>query len=325
MAPPRGDGVRAALLPAGGDPFLLAYWLRHYRTWADQVDELRLAVCGQDDPAIRSYLASLAGPGIVLTFHPRTDHGALLGQLIAETPADLVMLCEDDAFVRSPAAVGEMFRQIETGATDIVASPRGSASTEFYDTVIERYGNLTAAETGETGPFFWPCFLFARKADLLRTDGHFGAWPEGTPIPLADFSPPGPQAVDTFGWASVQLRATGLRVSVVPQYRAQKTTWPGAPWFHVGSLSSGYGGSFLGDYPADLLARHFAAIRNDLYDWHKRMSWWQRVWERWDGGLPEHHDAYGQAIRDYMTGTGMAQGAVDEWRRLFDELVTWSE
>ena len=64
---------------------------------------------------------------------------------------------------------------------------------------------------------------------------------------------------------------------------------------------------------------------NDLYDWHKRMSWWQRVWERWDGALPEHHAAYGRAIADYMTGTGMNQADVDEWRRLFDQLVTWPE
>lgn len=319
--------MRAALLPAGGDPFLLAYWLRHYRTWASEVDELRLAVCGQDDPAIRAYLRERAAeaPNVIVTFHPRTDHGMMLGYLVGETSADVVMFCEDDAFVRSPTAVGQAFRRLEDGSTDIVASPRGSASTAFVDTVIERYGTLTAEATGETGPFFWPCFLFARRADLLRTDGYFSAWPEGTPIPLVGFTAEG-QAVDTFGWASLQLRRMGLRVTVEPQYRAQKhmAIWS-PPWFHVGSLSSGYGGYFLGDYPADLRQRHFDAIRGDLYDWHKRMSWWQRVWERWDGELPEHHAAYGAAIRDYLTGTGMNQADVDEWRRMFDQLVTWPE
>ena len=39
--------MRIGLLPAGSDPFLLAYWLRHYRTWADEIDELRVLVCGQ--------------------------------------------------------------------------------------------------------------------------------------------------------------------------------------------------------------------------------------------------------------------------------------
>jgi len=29
--------LRIGLLPAGSDPFLLAYWLRHYRTWADEI------------------------------------------------------------------------------------------------------------------------------------------------------------------------------------------------------------------------------------------------------------------------------------------------
>ena len=48
--------MRAALLPAGGDPYLLAYWLRHYATWADEVDELRIVVCGQNDPGVVRYM-----------------------------------------------------------------------------------------------------------------------------------------------------------------------------------------------------------------------------------------------------------------------------
>jgi hypothetical protein len=52
--------LRIGLLPAGSDPFLLAYWLRHYRTWADEIDELRVLVCGQCEPEVQQYLADLA-------------------------------------------------------------------------------------------------------------------------------------------------------------------------------------------------------------------------------------------------------------------------
>ena len=36
--------MRAALLPTTGDPFVVAYWLRNYATWRDEVDELVVLV-----------------------------------------------------------------------------------------------------------------------------------------------------------------------------------------------------------------------------------------------------------------------------------------
>lgn len=323
--------MRTALLPAGGDPFLIAYWLRHFRTWADEVDELRLAVCGQPDPAIRSYLRDCAnefGGKVILSFHPRTDHGAMIGWLLSETPAGTVMLCEDDAFVRKPGAVANRFRMIEDGATDLVGCPRASGTPQLLEAANRALGVLSAPATGEQGPLFWPCFLFARRSDLLATDGNFGAsWWDGAEK-LLGISRSSDHAVDTFGWASLQLRAMGLRVTVEAQYRAQRDLmpdWGAAPWFHVGSLSAGYGLYLLGDMdPADR-QNHWNAIRNDIYDWDKRMSWWQRVRDRWDGSLPEHHAAYSAAIDDYLRGTGMEQGNVDKWRAAFDHMVTWPE
>lgn len=314
-------------MPAGGDPFLIAYWLRHFRTWAGEVDELRIAVCGQDDPAIRAYLASLATDKVVMTFHPRTDHGAMIRYLVEATAAEFVMLCEDDAFVRRPGAVDGAFGRVERGA--MVACPRASGTPGVIDAANRRFGVL-AAENGEQGPIFWPCFWFGRRADLLATDRNFGAaaFPEGERNALLDWTPPERNAMDTFGWASLQLRAMNLSVTVEAQYRAQRdlmASWDSAQWFHVGSLSSGYGLYLLGPIRQEDRQGHWNAIRNDLYDWEKRMSWWQRVHERWDGALPEHHAAYGEAIRDYFAGTGMDQGAVNAWRAGFDHMVTWAE
>lgn len=318
---------RAALLPAGADPFLNAYWLRHYKQWADEVDELIVQVCGQDDPEIREYIQACveAVPHASVVFTGRMDHGMVIGQLIKRTKADVVMLCEDDAFVRRKGCIAHHFRRIEAGETDVVGCPRGSASPELIDLANGRFGQFQV-DSGETGPALWPCFLFARRSDLLRTDGNFGAagWPAGVEIPGLGKTTQ-EVAGDTFVWASFQLRSMGLRVALEPEYRAQKEKlegWTDAPWFHVGSLSSGYGSYFLtGQDTQD----HVKAIRNDLYDWNKRMSWWQRVVEKWDGALPEHRQAYLGAISDYIEQTGMRQSDVDEWKRGFQSLITWPE
>ncbi len=47
--------TRAALLPAGKDPFLLAYWLRNYKTWMRYVDEIYIVVCGEPDVEIEEF------------------------------------------------------------------------------------------------------------------------------------------------------------------------------------------------------------------------------------------------------------------------------
>jgi hypothetical protein len=318
---------RAALLPAGADPFLNAYWLRHYRQWANEVDELLVQVCGQDDPEIREYIQGCvdAVPHAAVVFTERIDHGAVIGQLIDRTSADLVMLCEDDAFVRRRGCVDYQFKRIESGETDVVGCPRGSASPELIQLANARFGQHQVL-SGETGPALWPCFLFAKRGDLLRTDHNFGAagWPGGREIPGLGKTV-NEVAGDTFVWASFQLRLMGLRISLEPEYRAQKeklAEWTDAPWFHVGSLSSGYGSYFLsGQDTTD----HIRSIRNDLYDWNKRMSWWQRVVEKWDGALPEHHKAYQLALHDYIEQTGMDQGQVDEWKRGFQTLISWAE
>ena len=321
--------MRTALLPASGDPFLIAYWLRHFRTWADKVDELRLAVCDQPDPDIRAYIRSLtAGLPVVLTFHPRTDHGAMIGWLLSETPGGLVMLCEDDAYVRRPDAVDNAFRVIEDNAADLVACPRGSATPELVTVANNRYGSQVT-ESGEEGPIYWPCFLFARRSDLLRTNGRFGAqrWEEAEAAMGVRFTQE--QAADTFGWASLQLREMGLRVTLRAQYRAQRdlmADWGAAPWFHVGGLSAGYRAYLTtGDIAyADKVA-HAASVQNDAHDWEKRVSWWQRITRRWDGALPRQHAEYVAAIEEWIDLTLMDRSNIDRWTAGFDHMVTWAE
>lgn len=313
---------RAALLPAGADPFLNAYWLRHFDRWADEVDELRMQVCGGEDDG---YLRSIAGPKVILTFTPRMEHGEAIGRLLSETDADLVMLCEDDAFVRRQGAVHEAFSRIETGEVDIVGCPRASMSGDLRIEASGRFGNMTTL-VGEEGPAFWPCFFFGRRSDLLATDRHFGAalWQPGDTVPGLDYIALDETAADTFSGTSFQLRRMGLRAHVEAQYRAnlsKMVDWQrqDIPWFHVGSLSSGYGYYFLVDMAEEDRQRHADSIRNDQHDWQKRVAWWQKVTETDD--LPELRDAYIAEVDAFVARAGIKLDEVRTWRHLFDKLA----
>jgi hypothetical protein len=311
--------VRAALLPAGPDPYLLAYWLRHYRAWAPEVDELHVAVCGQDDPAIRAYLASLAGPNVTMTFGPPTDHGTTIAQLLRGVDG-LVLLCEDDAFVRDPVRVRESFERIERGETDVVGSPRSTGTPDILEHANARFGQLIAT-TGEAGPILWPCFLFARSADLARTDGNYSVWgcPPGTTVLGRTFERE--QVMDTFGWASLQLRENGARVHVEPNHRANLATmaeWTDAPWFHVGGLSTGFGMYILGPKAHDL-----TGLRGtDLTDWTKRAAFWSILADSGDG--PDWlRDDYRASIATLVERMGMSPDEIGRWRASFDPLINW--
>jgi hypothetical protein len=319
--------TRAALLPAGADPFLNAYWLRHFERWADEVDELRMMVCGAD-ARTKKYLRSIAGPKVILTFSERIDHGLAIRTLIEATSADLVMLCEDDAFVRRHGAVSEAFGWIEAGGWDIVACPRASMTQDLREVAASRFGWLDSS-SGEGGPAFWPCFFFGRREDLLATDRHFGAaaWQPGDTIPGLDYTANAETAADTFSGTSFQLRKAGLRVKVMPQYRAnlsKMVDWvhEDIPWFHVGSLSSGFGYYFLAGLTPEDEERHAQSIRNDLFDWNKRMAWWEKVSETTD--LPKLGAEYREALAQFKSRTGMRASDVEPWRHLFDRLTAWT-
>jgi hypothetical protein len=318
--------TRAAVLVCGADPFVTAYWLRHYLTWADQVDTLRLIVCGQDDPILREYIAGAiaAVPNAVLVdFAPVLDHGVALRRVMETTTEDVVMLCEDDAFVCRPSAVGEQFEMIERGDTDLVGCPRGTATAPLVSWANSRYGELKAPVTGEAGPLFWPCFLWAKRADLKRTDRHYGAigWEPGATILGQTYEER--QSADTFGWSSLQLREMGLRITVQPNFRADlraMPAWQNVPWFHAGGLSTGWGMYVMGPPVHDVT--HMRGT--DLTDWTKRMAWWQKLAEIGDD-LADLRPAYRASIAKLATDTGMDMAQVEEWRAAFQRLITWPE
>jgi len=334
--------LRAALLPAGGDPYLLAYWLRNYATWADEVDELRIVVCGQNDPNVVRYIVDRvaeAPHAQVEFFQGRTDHGAVMRYLVDATSADYIVLLEDDAFVRHPGVIAERFGRIERGEVDVIGTARGNSGPNLLNRAAELFGPPPRTVSGETGLSLYPCFMFARKSDIPAGNIGAWAWKAGDYIAPLDYTCHQEEAADTFTYTSWVLRAAGLRVEGESAYRSDSAHAPSperhnvdggsntgdAPWFHVGSLSSGFGCSFMVDQDSDGYRSLVEIVRpkGELYDWHKRMSWWTRVADVTEGELPEYHAAYRASLDRFMADVEADPAEVARWRRNYDPLVTW--
>ena len=315
-----------ALLPSGPDPFLLAYWFRNFhRVWASEVDELHVLVCGQADPEAIAYIAALASPKVRISFHEqRMDHGQAIGLLMDGTDAEYVVLLEDDAYVRRTGAIASRFQRLEAGL-DIIGGPRGNASHEIIEAAATRFGDHWIADTGEAGHALWPCFLFARREVLLDTDRQYGArqWVAGELVKGLNLTARDKLSADTFASTTYQLRANGARIEIEGQYRVtntgQMSEWvTQAPWFHVGSLSSGYGYVIADDSGG-------TGIRDSVAnDWARRVSWWERF-ARTAEGLPTHLAHYRAEIAEFVRGAGLSRGDIDGWTSAYQGWITWQE
>lgn len=318
--------MRVALLPAGPDPFLLAYWFRNFRrVWASEVDELHVLVCGQADPEAKRYIAGLASPNVHISFHEaRMDHGQAIGLLVEQTTAEYVVLLEDDAYVRRAGVMDDRFRRLESGA-DVIGGPRGNASMEIIAAAETRFGEHWTANTGEAGHALWPCFLFAKLAVLEATDRLYGArqWLPGELIRGLNLTARDVLSADTFASTTYQLRANRAQIEIEGQYRVTNTSqmseWvTNAPWFHVGSLSSGYGSVIADDSGGT------GITTNEGSDWARRVSWWERF-ARTADGLPDHLQHYRAEIAAFTERAGISRSDIDGWTAAYQGWVTWPE
>jgi hypothetical protein len=322
--------MRAALLPTPGDPFLVAYWLRNFATWRDEVDELTVLVNGHSDPAviadIRERVNALGGR--VLTAPRMLGHGEALSVLVEDSRADYLLLCEDDAYIRRPGVVDERFRRLERDEVDIIGSPRGSASMELLRAATAKFGPDPETPSGETGPALWPCLVFAKRDILRATDRNYAAqlWPARTPVPgLGKFKVE--TSSDTFGATSYQLRSQGRRIGWESGFRATMfgpVKWwverLDPPWFHVGSLSTGYGGIF-GNGPVHIEPTDATGHQ----EWSRRLYWWVRF-EQTADSLPEHRIAYRAGLQELHDTLGPpVDDLLGLWDAMYEPWITWTE
>lgn len=315
---------RAAVLVGGPDPFLDAEWLRNYATWEAEVDRLYVIICGQQDRALRAYIQAKVDAlgGTLVEFAPALDHGVAIKRALSAVTEDVVMLCEEDAFVRDPGKVRESFERIERNEVDVVACPRGTGTPDVIALGNNRFGELVAS-TGECGPIFWPCFLFARRTDLERID-NYSVWGAKAGESFLGHGFSEDQAMDTFGYASLMLRENGARVHTEPNYRAdlaKMDDWGLSPWFHVGSMSTGYGMYICG--PGAHKAGLWQHLRgSDLNDWCKRVAFWEILGERAED-LDGRRAEYAESVAELAREVGMDRGAINDWKAKFQRLINW--
>jgi hypothetical protein len=232
--------MRAALLPTPGDPFMLAYWLRNYETWAAAVDDLVVLVNGQTDPEVLAYDRAIveAAGGRFFSTPDRIGHDGAILRLLQLTGARHVVLCEDDAYVRKPAEVARAFARIEDGELDIIGSPRHE---DYASSPLQVWPDELTKEHEEVRRGFWPAFLFIARDDLLSTDRIFGdrRWNIGNTIAgldmpvtrdLCEYVGISPNYIhlDTLFGTTFQLRARNPKVELVHHVRLFDAAGSGA-------------------------------------------------------------------------------------------------
>ena len=321
--------MRAALLPTPGEPFMLAYWLRNFETWRDEVDELLVYVNGRHAEACD--MVTAAG-GRVLHETEAIGHGPAIAGLLAGTEADVVVLCEDDAYARRQGAVREAFERLESDQADIIGSPRYE---DYANVPIEETWPTPTGELADLGRALWPTFLFARRDDLLATNRRFGdtVHRRGEMIPglgvpvtreMCDYINTSPYYihVDTFYATTWQLRHKRIelvhRVRVIDPEAAETWVANDPPWFHITGLS----------------AIHIVldGTVSDLPDWGpdgglwpRRVAWWERTYRTAPQELRESD--YGRRYRErldrFRSLTGLSAAAIDAWDARLAPWVTW--
>lgn len=310
--------MRAALLPTPGDPFMLDYWLRNFLTWREHVDEL--VVCLNGAPPEARALVEAAG-GRVLSFPGRIGHDGAIAALLHATPADHVVLCEDDAYVRHPDAVARAFKDLEARVMDIIGSPRHE---DYASSPLQVWPRYLTDSPEELRRGLWPAFLFIDPRALLDTDMRFGdrRWDVGEHVrgwrnvTAEDCAYVGiaPDFIhlDTLFGTTFQLRSKAPRIDLVHHVRlfdAEATeTWIGEdpPWFHVTGLSTL--DEALASWPLPDMDDHGGL-------WTRRVAWWMRTVV--ESSLPGRTERLFQ-IGEFTRHAGMRQVDLDAWARRFD-------
>ncbi len=314
----------AALLPIHDDPLSLRFWLANYEAvWASEVDELVILISGPgaaDVPAEGTNVRVIRHPGHII------HTGDALEELVKSTDADILMFCEDDAYIRRSGEVSACIAMIANDQCDVIGSPREPASEELIWVSRAKFGNVQLGE--DRGNALWPCFLFIRRSTLEQTNGKIGPtlYQRGDYVPGLDYTVLQETASDeTFVGTCWQLRENGARIEYVPQYRVNEGWLPSAetinpPWFHVGSLSSGAGlsrGALEGDE-----ATNVAHIATAPHEFVRRISWWRRFV---DTAPPSKvRTIYSDALDHLVAVAKISADAIAEHTRLSDPLVNWT-
>lgn len=338
---------RAALLPTPGDPFIIAAWLNHYKkVWAKEIDKLYIHLNSRLEEPVMNYVKQIcldAGADVTYTC-AWMGHGEALRIIFDKCNEDHIFLIEDDAYIFHPTVVSQCFERVESGAYDAVVTTRGSCSESIRLKEAEYWGLK-----GDLWykPNFWPCFFFSKKETLAPCQ-NLATWnvPTGTFIKELNWTTPENISMDTFGQASIELRARNLRflcledgrattqdLFLFPQKQGIFADPPVAPWIHFGSTSSGISNSLLDDKFMPLENRlsgqaptKLPTIPDDHIkdDYERRISLWQLSRTHFPITTPEasyFNDIYQGAIDRIIDGCGLNRDRFNTYLNIYTQAL----
>lgn len=349
---------RAVILPHPIDPFMLNYWLYGYKTiWQNEVDRLYIVANSPIQDDVVGYVLQIAKhPKITILYHPeQLEHGEAINRALNLVREEHVMLIEDDCYIFQPGQVDHAFSILENSDIKLIGSKRGSCHPEILQQAKRLWG-LSYEGLGDQGCNFWPNLLWTSKANLLKTDRNFGAkaWNKGEVIKeLGDYVVQNDIIYgDTFVWASLQLRnmVREQDIRYVPQYHGhpddlkhyenRQFLWDGgAPWVHVGSLSSGVHGILKDAQNRPLAyrirrpqvinttdAKALATTEMEKNEYARRIQWWltfSEHYERHPGTIGDFHALYKQAIERIIGEMQISIKDIRNRQKAYKSLGLW--
>jgi hypothetical protein len=346
--------TRAVLVPFAGDPFILCRWLSLYKNvWQGEISTLYPAINppGHIPKKVIDLCMKMVREApkthVIDTFPAsyRYQHGDSVTELLKHCKEDTVALLEGDAYVFKPGKMEKCFLKIERGETDIVGGPRGCCNQSMMTREADVFG-LHSRPFLVPRPNWWPCYFFISRENLLKTDLNFNAktWNIGERIEELDMEATTELLCgDTFVWASIQLRAMGLRDEIENQYhsyphdlqlRASKEhLWDGnCKWVHIGSLSS------TPDYFKDeetfrkntevYTKNHLSKCISTQQEFVRRISWIKMIVETTPidiTGIEEDIERYKRNLDIQPKIMGLSDASIQTHMSMYKELLPTNE
>jgi len=342
--------TRVALLPTPGDPFLNKLWFTLFESrWQNEVDKLYVLVNSRIEPKVIAFLTKMyqSNPKVKFMYVDHMmEHGWALKELVLACKEDLVLLIEDDGMIFKSGAVKEQFDRIENGEVDVIGGQRQSSTPGIAIATMNKFS------TGNMEAFLWPNFLFTKREYLMKTDLVFGSkgFKAGDKVPYLDWTTEQDEVMDTFGWGAIQLRAQGLRISLMEQYHAMGNDlyshsfgyrmWDGkAKWTHWGSLSGMMTNWLVDKKGRPLESRQFAQEKNPyditnsdpmdnpdvVSDFESRIAHISLAFEltqeecnEIDEFRSEYREAIKRVIQVFHLSNALIQGKMNIYKELFN-------
>jgi len=338
--------TRAAFLPSIGDPFVLLHTVKYFEeVWQDEVDKLYINIASVVGQGVVKNLASIFAKNPKIKFSSvktgEFQHGDNINYMLEQCEEDYILLIEDDSIIFKKGEVGLYFELMERDIIDMAGSPRMSCHPKLADIVQKKFG-LDYSGYGDKGPAYWPCFLWVKRSDLLKTDRNFNVhlWTAGEDKVCGELAKVD-MVGDTFVHTSIQLRELGLRILDVPQYHCnpndQSSKGSGLGIFdkkcgymHFGSLSSGIRSYLFDDNDVPLKDREMDPFAVGILVKHndpsekmemvRRIVWWKEAL-KCDYPVGEFRDLYKKAIDKFQKFNNISDEDVNRQKELYMEII----